>query len=64
MLKLSYFQAKNCTQSIELDDFDGTKLLVERGTAIQLPGKLNQMLYLAEFHVKTFYTIYSLRNSS
>lgn len=33
----AFLLAKNCTQPIELYDFDGTKLLVETGTSIQLP---------------------------
>lgn len=33
----AFLLAKNCTQAIELCDFDGTKLLVEPGTSIQLP---------------------------
>ncbi|XP_031636398.1 probable cytochrome P450 28a5 [Contarinia nasturtii] len=33
----AFLLAKNCTQSIELDDLGGTKLLVERGTSIQFP---------------------------
>lgn len=33
----AFLLAKNCTQAIELCDFDDTKLLVEPGTSIQLP---------------------------
>lgn len=33
----AFLLAKNCTQPIELCDFDGKKLLVESGTSIQLP---------------------------
>lgn len=33
----AFLLAKNCTKSIELYDFDGTKLIVEEGTSIQLP---------------------------
>lgn len=33
----AFLLAKNCTQPIELCDFDGKKLLVEPGTSIQLP---------------------------
>lgn len=44
----AFLLAKNCTQSIELDDFDGTKLIVEPGTSIQLP-------IFAIHHDKRFY---------
>lgn len=44
----AFLLAKNCTQSIELFDFDGTKLLVEPGTSIQLP-------VFAIHHDKRFY---------
>lgn len=33
----AFLLAKNCTQPIELFDFDDRKLLVEPGTSIQLP---------------------------
>lgn len=33
----AFLLAKACTQPIELYDFDGTRLLVEPGTLIQLP---------------------------
>lgn len=33
----AFLLAKNCTQSIELTDFDGGKFVVEAGTSIQLP---------------------------
>lgn len=32
-----FLLAKNCTKPIELIDVDGTKLMVEHGTSIQLP---------------------------